>query len=289
MYPNYYAKEKVMIVLAHIFHANHIGNDHPFFFGMVHTKTVQVQDYDLLSENDLIGKIVNILLFSDKPLEYIKGRFPEYFNSHIEHIGLYRNYCRAKKTFDAKFRTRMNAYNSIVSFTPTEPNLLLSGYEERLQKKRENNKQKRRYNADLTLEDTADLIEQKRKEDLEAVVHTIKNNFSNNKICVKKFKRDTSDDVDEDEDDKKNVTVAQKIDQYIEHYSLVSYNPTETVPENFISSDIDFDDCTATDFEPQNLIAPEAPQFDYTTEDVLPDYHPSARVIAKRVINFDDQ
>jgi hypothetical protein len=212
MNPNYFAKEKVMIGLAHIFHTNHSGNYHPFFFGMVHTKAVEVQDYDPLSENDLIGKIVNILLVSDNPLDYIKERFPEYFRTHIEHISLYQNYCRAKKTFDTKLRTRMNAYDSIVSFTPTELNLVLSGYEERLQKKRENNKQKRRYNADLTLEETADLIEQKKQEDLDAVVHTIKNNFSNNEIGVKKFKRDTSNEDDEEEDDKKNVTVAEKVE-----------------------------------------------------------------------------
>jgi hypothetical protein len=167
----------------------------------------------------------------------------------------------------------MNTYDSIVSFSQSELNQLLSSYEERLQKKREKNRQKHRHNAGLTLKDTADLIEQKKKEDLEAVVHTIKNNFSNNEIGVKKFKRDTSDEDDEEEDDKKNVTVAEKVDQCIEHYSLQPYNSTDTVPENFISSDFDFDDCITTDFEPQNLIAPEAPQLDYTTDDVLPDYH----------------
>jgi hypothetical protein len=92
----------------------------------------------------------------------------------------------------------------------------------------------------------------------------------------------------------------KKLSGAIERYSLQPYNPTDTVPENFIYSDFDFDDCTATDFEPQNLIAPEAPQFDYTTDDVLPDYRqppvlpvvrtkPSARVTDTRVINFDDQ
>jgi hypothetical protein len=58
---------------------------------MVRTKAVQVQDYDPLSENGLIVKIVNILLLSDKPVDYIKERFPEYFSTHIEHISLYRN------------------------------------------------------------------------------------------------------------------------------------------------------------------------------------------------------
>jgi hypothetical protein len=145
-----------------MFHANHTGNDHPFFCGMVHTKAVLVEDYDPLSENDLIGKIVNILLFSDKPLDHIKNRFPEYFNSHKEHIALYRNYCSAKKTFDAKFRTRMNTYHFIISFSQSELDKLLNDYEDRLQKERENNKRKCRYNDDLTLEDTVDLIEQKK-------------------------------------------------------------------------------------------------------------------------------
>jgi hypothetical protein len=36
---------------------------------MVHTKAVEVKDYNPLTEKDLIGKIVNILLASDKPLE----------------------------------------------------------------------------------------------------------------------------------------------------------------------------------------------------------------------------
>jgi hypothetical protein len=187
----------------------------------------------LAEDYDLIRKIVNLLLFSDKPLEYIKTRFPEYFISHKEHIALYRNYCTAKKTFDAKFRTCMNAYDSIISFSPSEVQQLLAGYEERLRKKRENNKQKRRYNADLTLEETADLIEQKKKEDLDAVIHTIKNNFSNNELGVKKFKRDTSDDdeeEDEEEDDKKIVTVKQKVEEYIQRYSLQPYNGTDAAP-----------------------------------------------------------
>jgi hypothetical protein len=32
-YPNYYAKEKAVIGLEHMFHANHAGSDHPFFCG----------------------------------------------------------------------------------------------------------------------------------------------------------------------------------------------------------------------------------------------------------------
>jgi hypothetical protein len=89
----------------------------------------------------------------------------------------------------------MNTYDSIISFSPSKLNLL-SNYEERLQKKRENNEKNRRYNSDLTPEDTADLIEQKRKKDLDAVVYTIKNNFSSNEIGVKKFKRDLCERLD---------------------------------------------------------------------------------------------
>jgi hypothetical protein len=299
-----------------MFHANHAGSDHPFFCGMVYTKAVLVEDYDPLSENDLIGKIVNLLLFSDKSLEYIKSSFPEYFNSHKEHITLYRNYCSVKKKFDAKFRTRMNTYNSIISFSPSEIDLLLSGYEERLKKMRENNKQKRRYNADLTLEETADLIEQKKKEDLDAVIHTIKNNFSNNEVGVKRFKRDTSDDDDEEDeeenkDKKKNMSVAEKIN-YVQRYSLQPYNGTNIIPQNFTHSDLqpnygtdivpqdftysefdfDFDDCTVDDFAPQDLVAPDAPVFDYTTDNEVPDYfQPPAlpRVKTKQSASRPDQ
>jgi predicted DNA-binding protein YlxM (UPF0122 family) len=200
-YPNNYAKEKAVIGLAHMFHVHHGADDHPFFSAMVHTKAKLVEDYDLLSENDLIAKIVNLLLLSDKPLEHIKTRFPEYFISHKEHIALYRNYCSARKTFDAKFRTHMNTYDSIITLSPSEIEQLLAGYEERLREKRQNNRYKRHYNRDLTLEDTADLIEQKKQEDFDAVIHTIKNNFSNNEIGVKKFKCDTFDDDEEEEED----------------------------------------------------------------------------------------
>jgi hypothetical protein len=332
MYPNYYSKQKTLIGLAHMFHANHASSDHPFFCGMIHTKAVLVEDYDPLSENDLIRKIVNILLFSDKSLEYIKNRFPEYFNSHKEHIALYRNYCSAKKTFDVKFRTRMNTYDSIISFSPFELEQLLSGYEERLKKERENNKQKRRYNFDLTLEETADLIEQKKQEDLYAVIHTIKNNFSNNEFGVKKFKRNTSDDDEEEDEEKDNrniVTVKQKVEEciqryglqrnggidaipknfthsdlqpyngtdtvpenFIQRYSLQSYNGTDDVPEDFVHSDFEFDDCTADDFAPQDLVAPQAPVFNYTTDDPFPEYlEPPAlpRVKTKQSANRPDQ
>jgi predicted DNA-binding protein YlxM (UPF0122 family) len=113
----------------------------------------------------------------------------------------------------------MNTYDSIISFSPSELNTLLSDYEERLQKKRENNKRKRHYNDDLTLEDTADLIEQKKQEDLDAVIHTTKNNFSDNEVGIKRFKRDNTDE-DEAEDDKKIVTGKQKVEECIQRYSL---------------------------------------------------------------------
>jgi hypothetical protein len=81
-YPTYYKKEKMMIGLSHFFHATHIGTDNPFFSGIIHTKDVDVEDYDPLIERDLIGKIVNIIISSEKPLEYIKERLPENFRSH---------------------------------------------------------------------------------------------------------------------------------------------------------------------------------------------------------------
>jgi hypothetical protein len=81
-YLAYYSKEKMMIGFAHFFHTTHNGTDHPFFSGIIHTKAVNVEDYDPLTEQDLIKKIVNILIASEKPLEYIKERFPEYFKSH---------------------------------------------------------------------------------------------------------------------------------------------------------------------------------------------------------------
>jgi hypothetical protein len=51
-----------MIELAYFFHSTHIGTDHPFFTDIIHTKAVDVEDYDLHIEQDLIGKIVKILI-----------------------------------------------------------------------------------------------------------------------------------------------------------------------------------------------------------------------------------
>jgi hypothetical protein len=185
----------------------------------------------------------------------------------------------------------MNAYDSIISLSPSEVEQLLTGYEERLRKKREINKPKREFNADLTLEETADLIEQKKQEDLDAVIHIIKNNFSNNEVGVKKFKRNTSDD-DEEEDDKKIVTVNQKVEECIQRYSLQPYNGTDAVPQDFTYSDFEFDDCTADDFAPQDLVAPETPVLDNTTDDPSPDYfQPPAQsgVRTKQISRSPDQ
>jgi hypothetical protein len=93
-----------------------------------------------------------------------------------------------------KFKLQINNYNTDETFSPTELNILLNMYEERLEITIQNNELKRCCNADLTLENTADLIEQKRKEDLEAVVYTIIDRFGNNGKGKKKFKCDTSDD-----------------------------------------------------------------------------------------------
>jgi hypothetical protein len=85
---------------------------------------------------------------------------------------------------------------------------------------------------------------------------------------VKKFKRDNSDEDDEDEEkhDKKIITVEQKVNECIERYSLQPCNGTDTVPETFVYSDFDIDDCTAADFQPQDLVAPNSPVFDYTKQ-----------------------
>jgi hypothetical protein len=54
--------------------------------------------------------------------------------------------------------------------------------------------------------------------------------------------------------------------------TVFSHNGTDTVLQDFTYSDFDFDDCTADDFPPQDLIAPDAPIFDYTTDNEVPDY-----------------
>jgi hypothetical protein len=68
--------------------------------------------------------------------------------------------------------------NSISSSTYTR-----TGY----RKKWKTTNKKRLYNANVTLEDTADFIEQKRKEDFEAVVYTIKNRFRTSSGGIKKL------------------------------------------------------------------------------------------------------
>jgi hypothetical protein len=69
-YHTYYKKEKMMIGFVHFFHATHNSTDHPFFSGIIHTKAVNVEVYHPLTEQDLIEKIVNILIASEKHLEY---------------------------------------------------------------------------------------------------------------------------------------------------------------------------------------------------------------------------
>jgi hypothetical protein len=68
IFPMYYLKEKSMIGLAYFFLATNTGNDHPLPLR-----------YSSHQGWDLIGKIVNILLTSENPLDYIKERFFEYF------------------------------------------------------------------------------------------------------------------------------------------------------------------------------------------------------------------
>jgi hypothetical protein len=61
-YPINCAKEHTMIGLAQFFHATHTGTDHIFFSDLIHTKLVDVEDYELLIEQDLVSKIVHILI-----------------------------------------------------------------------------------------------------------------------------------------------------------------------------------------------------------------------------------
>jgi hypothetical protein len=106
------------IFLIRLNRNTHIGTYHLFFSGIIHTIALDVENYNHLTEYDLIGEIVNLDVINEKPLDHIKRRFSEYFNSHLEYICLYRNYCRMKKTFDVKFKLHMNKYNSVPSFTP---------------------------------------------------------------------------------------------------------------------------------------------------------------------------
>jgi hypothetical protein len=66
-----------------------------------------------------------------------------------------------------------------------ELEILLNIYEDRLETKIENDRLKRRFNTDLTLEETGDLIEHKRRIDLEAVVDNFKDRFQTNSGGVK--------------------------------------------------------------------------------------------------------
>jgi hypothetical protein len=88
------------------------------------------------------------------------------------------------------------------------------------------------------------------------------------------------------------VTVKQKVEECIQRYSLQSYNGTDDVPEDFTHSDFEFDDCTADEFAPQDLLPPDAPVFDYTTDDPFPEYlqlPTLPRVRTKQIARSPDQ
>jgi hypothetical protein len=57
-------------------------------------------------------------------------------------------------------------------------------------------------------------------------------------------------------------------------FSATVFSPTMVLmlPEDFTYSNFNFDDYTADDFAPQDLVAPDAPVFDYTTDNEVPDY-----------------
>jgi hypothetical protein len=77
-----------MIGLAQFFHATHTGTDHIFISSLIHTKAVDVEDYDSFIEQDLVAKFMHLLIEMDEPLE---------------HISLYQNYYPAKKKFDSQY------------------------------------------------------------------------------------------------------------------------------------------------------------------------------------------
>jgi hypothetical protein len=94
----------------------------------------------------------------------------------------------SKEKFDAKYIPQIAENYSDLNLTSTELDILFNIYEYNLQKKIENNKLKRRFNADLMLEETVDFIEQKRKEDLESAVYNIKERFRIGSESIKKIK-----------------------------------------------------------------------------------------------------
>jgi hypothetical protein len=50
---------------------------------------------------------MHILIEKDHPLEHIKQRFPEYFNSNPQHISLYHHYWGAKKKINIKYKSQV--------------------------------------------------------------------------------------------------------------------------------------------------------------------------------------
>jgi hypothetical protein len=121
-----------------------------------------------------------------------------------------------------RYKLQVAVNCSAPRITSTELDIHFNVYEDRLQKKIKNNKLKRQFNDDFALEDTADLIEKKKKEDLESVTHNIKDRFPTSSGCIKKFKRDTSDDKDEE--------------QRTEQYTLVPYVASSMTSKSLTTS-----------------------------------------------------
>jgi hypothetical protein len=76
-----------------------------------------------------------------------------------------------------KYKLQVVEKETDSNFTTAELEIFLNIYEDRLEMKIENDRLKRSFNVDLTLEETCDLIEYKRRIDLEAVVDNIKDRF----------------------------------------------------------------------------------------------------------------
>jgi hypothetical protein len=54
-----------MIGFAYFFHNTNSTTNHLFFSDLIHTKDVDVQDYNPLTELDLVAKIVQFLIAND--------------------------------------------------------------------------------------------------------------------------------------------------------------------------------------------------------------------------------
>jgi hypothetical protein len=83
------------------------------------------------------------------------------------------------------------------------------------------------------LEDAADVIEHKRKVDLEAIVDYVKERFQTNSRGVKKFKQNTSDNEEEEQ-----YSLAFAIADYLQPHILLLVNVNVHTVKNKI---IDFD------------------------------------------------